>query len=141
MAIEVPSRVAYPPPGIAESTAAPGATRSGLARPSGAGPRLENSVTRRCRSTAPTVSTSGYGAGASAIEPHDGPVFPAAATTRMPAAVSAAVAGRSAPGSHPSTGGQPHELVSTSGAREGRPSVSGSPPSGNGASMNWRQSR
>ncbi|PSK63940.1 hypothetical protein B0E53_04125 [Micromonospora sp. MH33] len=98
-------------------------------------------MSRRARSTAPTVSTSGYGAGGSAMEPQYGPVLPAAATTRMPAAASAAVAGRNAPGSQPSTGGQPHELVSTSGARCGRPSVSGSPPGGNGASMNWRQSR
>ena len=54
-------------------------------------------------------------------------MLPAAATTKMPAAASAAVAGRSAPASQPSIGGQPHELVSTCGARAGRPSVNGSP--------------
>src|SRR5687767_8613219 len=126
---------------MADSTPAPGASRSGLAAPPGVGPRLEKSVTSPRRSTAPTVSTSGYGAGGSSTEPQNGPVLPAAATNMIPAAANAAVAACSAAGSQPSTAGQPHELVSTCGARSGRPAVNGSPPDGNGASMNWRQSR
>src|SRR5258706_10375063 len=95
---------------------APGATTSGLVRPSSVavganavrvGPRLENESTRRSELTAPTVSTSGYGDGGSSTEEHDGPVFPAAATKKMPAARNAAVAGSRAVAAPPSIPRQP----------------------------------
>src|ERR1043166_5486345 len=111
---------------------------SGLAPPGV--PREENGATAPVRPIAATVDVAGYGAGASSIDPQRGPSLPAAATKKIPAAVSASTAGASARRSQPSVGGQPHEFVSTSAARAGSP-WNASPPGANGASMNWRQSR
>jgi len=71
----------------------------------------------------------------------NGPLLPAATAKKIPAVRKAIAAWASAPRSHPSWLGQPHELVRICGARSGRPAVNGSAPAGNGASMNWRQSR
>ena len=62
--------------------------------PSGVGPRLENAVTRRSLvDRADGERRPAYGAGGSSIEPQHGPVLPAAATKKMPAASSASTAG------------------------------------------------
>src|SRR4051812_44680091 len=108
----------------------PGAVTSGLDKPSAVGPRLENSATRAVRSTAPTVRVEAKLAGGSVMEPQCGPVLPAAATKKMPAAVKASIAGRMEYRSQPSTVGQPHEFVSTCGARSGWPACHGSAPGG-----------
>ena len=84
---------------------------------------------------------SWYGAGASTMDSQSGPVLPAATTTKMPAALRAAAAGRRASASQPSMVGQPQELVRMWGAAAGWPSRSALPAGPNGASMNCRQSR
>src|SRR2546430_7584915 len=56
VAMEVPDRAPYPPPGSADTTATPGASTSGFPAP----PRLEKDARCPFRSTAPTPSTDGY---------------------------------------------------------------------------------
>ncbi len=135
-AMDVPWFAPYVPPGSEESTSTPGAARSGLSRwlPSTVtGPRLLNCARLPKRSTAPTLKASSYRLMGAARLLHAGPSLPAEATTKMPAARSAATAGPITRASQPSNSGQPHELLRTCAARAGSPSRSGSPPWGNGA--------
>src|SRR4051812_43492756 len=78
------------PGDVTDTTWAPGAARSGLATPWGAGPRDEKfgtassvSGTVPASSMAPTVTTHGSSAGFEMV-PAFGPWFPAATTTTIP---------------------------------------------------------
>src|SRR5512134_2437734 len=103
---------------------------SGFIRPEPSavtGPRLLNKARLPSESTAPTEKTASYSAGGAFTVSHDGPSFPAEATTKIPAARRASAAGRRASASQPSIGGHPHELLRTCGALVGSPSANASP--------------
>src|SRR5512143_4081825 len=68
------------------------------------------------------------------------PVLPADETVMMPAARCACTAANNVLGLQPSYGGQPHELLVTSGAFAGSPSA-GVPFTGYGARKNSKHSR
>src|SRR5690349_11100610 len=78
--------------------------------------------------------------GGSSMEPHDGPLLPAATTVMMPAARCASTAACRSAAEHPSDGGHPHELIVTCGARDGSP-CAGVPPTGYGARNHSKHSR
>ena len=105
-------------PGRADTTSSPGATTSGLTRRR-PGPRLEKSRPSPPGRPRPTVNTSAVRGGRVDELSQDGPLFPAAATTKMPAAAARRWPAPASPASQPSRSGQPHELVSTCGARSG----------------------